>query len=354
MAKIVTIDGEKVEVADAADGLIVGPNANLNALLSRRASRCEVGGLPVFSPLDVPESSSFGSLVATSLGSLETAADQYQQQRQASQRKLFSLVAVVSLFVMLMLTAATIAFFKTPPVVNPTQQRLLSYQQNEGTAAERLAERNRSRNRKELAAIRDDAAFATLSAESQQFVHDRLREFDAYTEYAKRFDPPTLSPREVRTRAELSELQRQLVGELVPPPMYAVQWQETAAVKRFESWKDETSQIALASSTWVLWYNDRNGKAVEVLHAPERSPEWRDSIDRFFQDANTPPWSLLGNRNESQRELQVISQSMDSVEQARGNWERSRVRLMSQRDLYDRMIDFGHWLNRGIFYPRRY
>lgn len=222
-------------------------------------------------------------------------------------------------------------------------RRVLAYQEREGPAEVRFADRNFARNRAALEAIRDDSGFDRLPSEFQEFVANRLREFEAYQDYRDKFRPPQLGPAEVRSRAELDALESALAGGLAPPPEYAAAWADSPAVRLWEKWKQDAALLRQAEAALNEWYYGLIRRGTALTLGPALDAGWRRDVAALLRDAETPPFrpdaEIPGSERLPVRRGAPLTYApafdFDRVDQVRYDWKETRDRLTDLRDMAD-------------------
>ncbi len=240
---------------------------------------------------------------------------------------------------------ALAAFFALAPGVDEDRlgTRVRAYREREGPPATRLADSRIERNRKELAAIRDESGFDSLPEELRRFVAERIAECDTYKEYRERFHPPRIGPAEVRTQKELDALFSELDGALKPPAEQAEAWAETAAVRLFHKWRVDAALLRATQSTLHDWYRGLVRRGTSQLVSSTIDGSWRASATRLLADAGAPPYEIAAEIPGSAK-LAIprgaairfaVAFEFDRVEQARGDWRDVQARVIAMRDLAD-------------------
>jgi hypothetical protein len=223
-------------------------------------------------------------------------------------------------------------------------QRVRAYQNTEPPAAERLADRNFARNRKELFDIVNSAGFNGLPTDLRKFVLDRLAEFTAYRDYRAVFRAPRLGPAEIQTAEQARELEAALQTDLAPPPEYAAAWADTEAVRLARKWRVDLALLRDAEGqlhNWLRAVIRRGNQLLLVDRVPDAS--WRSQVTALLAEAETPPFRPEQEVERSPsvpvlrgRKLTYAPAfDFESVEQARHDWQDTRDRLRHLRDLTD-------------------
>ncbi len=272
------------------------------------------------------------------------AAVAFRRRMDSSHQQLRWTLAGSGVLVGTML-ATLVGLFALSPGVDEDRLRrqVRLYQEREGPAEVRLADRRLDKNQQELEAIRDDADFERLPTEVRQFVDNRLREFAAYHDYREKFQRPRIGPAEVRTLAELDRLDAAVGGELVPPPEYAAAWADTEAVRLFHKWQTDAGLIRQAEGTLNQWYRGLVRNATALLLAPGLDANWRQTATALLASADRPPFDPTAAMAGSEKLLVPRGAAMgyaaifdfDRVDQARADWIDTRDRLAAMRTLGD-------------------
>ena len=222
--------------------------------------------------------------------------------------------------------------------------RVRAYQRDEPPPAVRLSDRHIAKYRKELVAVRAAAGFDRLPDDLRGFVLQRLEEFDAYTVYRAKFQPPRLGPGEVRTREQVEQLDADLSGDLAPPPEYAAVWADTEAVRLWRKWQTDLVLVREAEAWLHDWYRGLIRRANQLL-LTEKPPDygWRGQVTTLFANADSPPVRPADEVEKSPAVPVLRGKKLtyapvfahERVDQARRDWADTRDRLTHLRDLTD-------------------
>lgn len=298
-----------------------------------------------------------------------SAARAFRKRVVIARKRLRWLVTGVTLFVGLILVGLVVlsvsgGFSSTDQLA----ERVRAYQRDTTPAAERLADRNFARNRKELSDIISSAGFNGLPADLRKFVLDRYAEFNAYRDYRNLFRPPRLGPAEIQTTEQAKELETALQTELAPPPEYQSAWAETEAVRLRAKWQADVVLVRDAERQLHEGFRDvidRGNRLLGVTSMPDSS--WRSQVNQLFVgEALSPflpaaevevwaavagapvvfgrspylasqefPQSLAVPIVRGQKLTYSSAFGFRSVEQAQTDWLTTRTRLKDLRNLTD-------------------
>lgn len=272
------------------------------------------------------------------------AALAFRRRMESSYRQLRWTVAGSGVLVGTMV-ATLVALFAFSPSADEDRlgRRVRQYQEREGPAEVRLADRRFDKNRKELEAIREDYAFDELPADDREFVDGRLREFTAYRDYRRQFLPPRVGPAEVRTRPELDRLDADLRGPLTPPTEYAGAWADTEAVRLFHKWQTDAGLVRQAEAALSEWYRGLVRRGTALLLAPALDANWRQDATNLFAEADHPPFdptaAVAGSEKLPVPRGAAVGYAavfdFDLVDQARSDWLDAGDRVAAMRTLGD-------------------
>jgi len=298
--------------------------------------------------LRFPRYTLFASFQSESYGVAELyreaidAANDFRTRTAQSRKRLRQTVAGAStLLSSMLLGLIALLIFSSQTSDDRLTLRLRAYQEREGTAALRLADRSIAKNRSELTAIHEDLGYERLADEDRVFVDARLREFKEYADYRERFHMPRLGPAEVRSKYELDVLDTELRTLLMPPPDYAAAWMDTEAVRLWNKWKTDAELLRRAEGTLNEWYRGLVRRGTVLMLVPGIDHRWRLDVLALQAEAGAPPFrptdDLPGSEKLPNRRGAVLNYGaafeFDRVDQARSDWESTRERLVHLRDL---------------------
>ncbi len=279
------------------------------------------------------------------------AAGEYHHRRVTARRRLnWTATGVVALFGAMLLLVLGLFTAAEPSPLERLAARVQALQSQREPAASRLAEKNLASRRAELEKIRDSRGFSELPAESQTFVLERLREIDAYRDYAHEFAPPQFAPADVRTLGMFQRLRTELDSKLAPPGEYAPEWADTEAVRLREKWRDDLRLLSEYEDRVHNWYRRLIAEATELAVQPQQGG-WRSQIGRLIADAEAFPFVPPGNPASlpmypvpGSRTLTVARGEAltfgdvlryERADFAKRDWELAERRLLDLRDLCD-------------------
>ncbi len=220
-------------------------------------------------------------------------------------------------------------------------QRIHYYHDHEGSPAVRLSDRVRRNNLKELLIMRQDRAFAFLPTERQDYLNSRIREINDYQSYRELFHPPQISPSEVRTLQDISQLETDLKTRLQPPPDYLKTWSETEAVSLAKKWQEDLELIRAAERSLNDWYRGLIRQGTALLIASTIDNRWNETVNQLLKESEQIPFdpdqTLKGSATlripRGQAILNTMLFEFDRIDQARSDWTDTRERVLSLRNL---------------------
>jgi hypothetical protein len=271
-----------------------------------------------------------------------TSAQSHHERSEASDRRLTWTVRSVGATVGGMLLGLVAVVMFQPVGGDPgLAARVETFRRHEPSeAAVRLAEKNIPPERRALTAFRNDAGFAYLPEELQEFVVGRLKEIEDYRAYRQKLSA-AMTPAEARSLEELAKVEFQLTGELALPPEYA--WGETEAGRLRDKWLTDVRVVREAEGRWHDWFRELIRRATLLAVAPSFAGDWRADVAALLADAARLPFNLNdpipGSPAVPQPRGEAVEYRVpyefDRVYQARQDWEFARTRLVSLRDLAD-------------------
>ncbi len=272
------------------------------------------------------------------------AAGEYRARLLRGKRRLTWTVSAALGLLGLMLSAfAVLALTGEPGPVEALTLRVRQAQEQEGPPETRLAERNLPRNRKRLDDFRATPHFAELPPDLRAWAADRDREFAAYEEYRKRFQPPQFSPAEVRTTSDLTKVTADLVNVLAPPVDYAKAWAKTEAVLLRDKWAADRDLLVKAEGETHDWYRSLVTRASKLLAVDVPGAAWREDATGLLAVARTPPVTatdpIPGSPAVPVRRGQPLTYAaafdFERTDLARQDWEFVGRKVGDLRDLTD-------------------
>jgi hypothetical protein len=267
------------------------------------------------------------------------AAAEHRSRDRTSQRLLRRTLSSVVVAVWLLLAGAVgVSLYQPRPADPGLADRVQAYWEREPPAAVRLAGKNLTRNRNQLATFQTDAGFFALPDHLKQFVAGRLHEIEDYEAYRKKLDA-TPSPAESRSLEELAQVEAKLNGELALPAEYT--WGETEAAKLRDKWLADVPLIRSAEGVWQEWYRGLANQALALSLVKNFEGNWRDRVAALanpqapFDVAAAISGSPSVPLPRGERVTYRVPAEFDRVYQAQKDWEFQHARLEHLRDLAD-------------------
>ena len=263
--------------------------------------------------------------------------DRVKHSQRSLRRTLWAVACAVWL---LFAGAIAVSVFQPKPADPGLADRVHAFMDREPPAAERLAAKQLSRNRRQLAEFQADAGFFALPEDLHHFVTGRLREIDDYQAYqAKLAAAP--APADARSLEELARVEAMLNADLALPGQYT--WGETEAARLRDKWLADVPALRTAEGAWQEWYRGLVNQALALTHARTFEGEWRTRVADLESAANTPPFDAAAAIPGSEALPQPrgdaatyrVAAEFDRVYQASRDWEFTRSRLERLRDLAD-------------------
>jgi len=219
-------------------------------------------------------------------------------------------------------------------------ERIRGYSSHEPPPAERLADANILKNKRMLAAYRDDPAFVALPEELRDFVIDRIQEIDRYQAYRGKL-LAALAPADTRTLDDLQRVEQALeAGELTLPSRA---WDGTPAGQLRDKWLADARAIRTAEGKFLEHYQDLVRRATALMLTPSFGGNWRADVTALLADAGRPtttmseplPDSPVLNQLRGQAVPVRVPYEFQRVYEARRDWHYTQERLTRLRDLAD-------------------
>jgi hypothetical protein len=119
----------------------------------------------------------------------------------------------------------------------------------------------------ELHDLTRDPRFGRLAGAKQDYVHQRLRELEAYLELEKQVSAAS-DPADARTDEQLQAIRTALARASIPEP-FRDDWQATDMVQRLETWRSDADALAHAVAAVERRYRDLTLAGQQVLDNKE-------------------------------------------------------------------------------------
>ncbi|HEY1379737.1 MAG TPA: hypothetical protein VGF55_23235, partial [Gemmataceae bacterium] len=274
------------------------------------------------------------------------AAKSFHQRRRQSQRRLaWTVLGSAAVIGGLALFAGGLLLNRPSLQRSELAAKVESYRAREGqTPSVRLTE-PLQRKIGELSDLENDAGFAGLPAETQQYVKGRLAELTAYRDYKDQL-AQIRPPAEARSLDDLADVERALREEQ-PPAQFRGEWGQTDAAQLRDKWLDDVKALRKAAGEVEDWYRQLTAKGNRLLLFADRTAEgaplpwaqWLDGVEALSREAAAPPFRRGDRLRESHAAAGTPAVTFGavfnfpSVEQARGAWDKVRQRLDRLRDL---------------------
>lgn len=273
-----------------------------------------------------------------------TAARAFHGRSHSARRRLkFTVFGLLGLVAALFVGAVTLS---TTASYGPTEAlaaRVREFREREGSTAVRHSDEAYPERIKTLTAIHESPLFDNIPDDLQDFVNRRLAEYQSYAEYRSKFQPPRLSPEDLRTREEIDQLAADLNRTLAPPKEYEKGWTETTASKLRAKWQADLDAIRTAEEVLYDWYRGLDRRATELLFTTKPPDfEWYRNVGTLFERAENPPFDpsaavpgsvgIPGVPRADPLRF-AAAYEFDRVLVARRDWEDSRDRLRHLRQL---------------------
>jgi hypothetical protein len=248
--------------------------------------------------------------------------------------------SVIAALVVMLAGLGAVALFPPQPAGPDLAERVRDYMEHEPPAAVRLADGEIGRNRKSLIRFTGDRAFPDLEPDLRSFVESRVKEIDDYDEYRAKL-ALAVPPERARTLTELEQIRAALVNDLALPGQYA--WGETAAGRLRDKWLADCTAIRAVVEDLVKKYRGYSDAAVARMVTRAFDVEWLAALGQLVADGDKVPVPLKDpirpdsalNQPHGEAVTYNVPYQFDEVYRARREWERTRDRLTSLRDLAD-------------------
>ncbi len=299
--------------------------------------------------MEFPKRSDFASLagpygIEELSDQLRAEARSHRSRSELSQSRLrWTLIGSGVLFGTMLLLLISLLLLAPDGAADRFLRQVEDYQQREGSAAVRLSERQLVKNQREIDAMLESPLVETLPPDLQGYLESRRREFAEYTKYRDQFRPPQISPPGVRSRRDFEQLDADLAGPLAPPAEYAEAWTDTESAQLWKKWKQDTSLLRVAEAGLSEWYRNLIRRGTVLVLGPTLDGRWRSDVGLLVAESDKPPFdpaaTIPGSEALPIRRgaalLYAPAFEIDRVDQARGDWDSTRERLLTLRDLAD-------------------
>jgi hypothetical protein len=219
---------------------------------------------------------------------------------------------------------------------SPLQPKVEQYRTNEGpTASVRLSEPLQKKISL-LADLKNDADFARLLPELQEYVNQRLQELRDYQAFKEKLTQAR-APEQARNDKDLAEIRKRLETELAIPDAYRSEWSETdAALLRTQRLK-EAAALANEADRIEQWFRGLKQRGDELWATAGKSPwnVWYASVRDLLRDAAAQlfaPGDRLPDPAAKTITYAVVLR-FDRVADARADWDKRKQELESLAEL---------------------
>ncbi|MCZ2342003.1 MAG: hypothetical protein LC104_09435 [Bacteroidales bacterium] len=273
-----------------------------------------------------------------------SAAQAFHRRTHTARRRLqFTVYSLLGFVALLFLAVVGLTLNSSYGPTEALAARIREYRELEGLPSVHLADNAYPAHRKTLQAFHDSPLFAGLPDDLRQFVQQRLAEMQAYDELRTQFQPPRLSPSDLRSPDEISQFIADLNTTFRVPPEYERQWTETPAVKLRQKWLADLSVLQTSEQALYDWYRSLDRRATDLLFT-QKPPthSWFRETQVLFERAAQPPFDPQADIPGSPTVPEVargaaltfaVAYEFDRILVARRDWEDSRDRLQNLRNL---------------------
>jgi len=248
------------------------------------------------------------------------AARSYRRAQRRASRRLFTTV-VTMLGILAILAAAGALLFHNWEKPSQLEGRVNRYRAREAQLAPRAAHRNAKNKIEELDGFIHDPAFLRLPANTQDYVNEQLRDFQAYESFEQRLNQLT-DPADAIALNQLNELEASL-GQLTMPEEYRADWGQTEAGRRYSEWLEDIAALRAAVLKIEGWYQKLVHDGQQVLDNIN-GPNLPARAKKVLQEARTPPF-LENDKDRllpgSKRLTYANAFSFANVREAQRKWE---------------------------------
>jgi hypothetical protein len=273
---------------------------------------------------------------------LEAAERYRQRQRHSNRRLLWTTGGAVGVLAAMAALAAGLYVSRGNDRQNPLANKVASYQGQEGETPSDYLRGDLARKIGILSDLKENADFASLPPEQQEYVNNRLAELQAYQTYQDRLQ--AVRPvRAAHSDADLREIQEALEQVQVPPP-YQKEWEQTEAVQGRQRRLKDVTALRTAVAEVEEWYRTLRLDGEQLLRfavggrrAAAPGGDWAAWYARYqslLARAADPRYREEDRIPGASPDLTyAVAYRFTRVVEARGAWDSVRERLDRVRDL---------------------
>jgi len=223
--------------------------------------------------------------------------------------------------ILAILAAAGALLFHNWEKPSQLEVRVNRYRAREAQLTPRAAHRNAKNKIEELDGFIHDTAFVRLPANTQDYVNEQFRDFQAYDSFEQGLNKLT-DPADAITLIQLNELEASL-GQLTMPEEYRTDWAQTEAGRRYSEWLEDIAALRAAVLKIEGWYQKLTHDGQQVLDNIN-GPNLPARAKKVLQEARTPPF-LENDKDRllpgSKRLRYANAFSFANVREAQRKWE---------------------------------
>lgn len=232
----------------------------------------------------------------------------FRESRDHSQRRLIGIAAgAAGAIVIIAGFIVTLLMHRPQPATHALEAQVDRQRAQEQDQSPKTRHKQVKARIEELILLMKDPAFATLSAEKQDYVADRLKEMQAYRTFEEQVDAIP-DPIEARDDNQLQSI-KERVNALAPPEQYQRDWLQTDASTRLAERKEDVDALTRAAADTRQAYqkliqegtqvldqkNEPNlpRRAKEVLDKARTLPDPKSDRDKLVPGSKRIPYSTV-------------------------------------------------------------
>ncbi len=208
-----------------------------------------------------------------------------KSQHRAGRRLIATLASMLSILVLLLGAGALLMFMWEKP--GPLETRVDRYRSQEATLGPSAAHRDAKARIDELNGFVADPAFARLPRTTQDYVHQQLRELQAYETFGTKLGQIT-DPADATSLQQLDQIETGL-KQLSVPQEYRADWSQTEWGRRHVDWLEDVAALRTAVLKVAGWYEKLTRDGQQVLDNIN-GPNLPARAHNVLQEARTPPF----------------------------------------------------------------
>jgi hypothetical protein len=261
---------------------------------------------------------------------VDSAAAFHQRRARAGRRLRMTLGGVLGVVGGMLLLALYFLVTRPGSATTALENQVRTFRSANDLPAELFREPVEDRL-KHLQRIKNDADFAHLSGDLQDYVNRKLAEVEAYQRYNKEFLDRVTDPRFARSLDELARIEEGIKA-LPLPPSYETEWSQTPAGQRRRHWSEEVELVRREVKTATARLGDLIRRSQRLGDESISVGAYRKLRDELLREDDRLPYRE-GERNHllpgSNRLTYENVMQFDQVDALWREWKEARQKMQA-------------------------